>query len=105
MTKESVIERYLVEQIEAIGGLAIKQQGTRGVPDRLVIYKGDMFFVEVKSANGRLEEHQRRYIRKLKARDVTVYVVSSTYYVDHIIDELKRVDAAMLAMIPCEGSA
>jgi hypothetical protein len=53
--KESLIERYLVQEIKGLGGLAWKfiSPGTSGVPDRVVMLPGGIvWFVETKSNVG-----------------------------------------------------
>jgi Holliday junction resolvase len=49
--KESDIERYLVQRVNAMGGLCWKftSPGTAGVPDRIVVMNGHTVFVEVKA--------------------------------------------------------
>ena len=60
--RESTIEKYLVAQVKAIGGMAYKftSPAHRGVADRIVcLPDGQTWFVEVKADNGRLSELQK----------------------------------------------
>ena len=60
--RESTIEKYLVAQVKAIGGMAYKftSPAHRGVADRVVcLPNGQTWFVEVKTEGGRLSELQK----------------------------------------------
>ena len=60
--KESAIEEKLVKGIKELGGLAYKfvSPGNIGVPDRMIILPGGkVFFVELKTDEGRLSNMQR----------------------------------------------
>lgn len=67
--REGKIEKYLVDEIEKIGGTAYKftSPGRVGVPDRIVCYKGLVVFVEVKSPSreAELSSPQRRELIRL----------------------------------------
>ena len=66
--RESKVEKYLVEQVKARGGVAekYKSPGRRNVPDRLVFWPGgSTHFVECKRPGeepnaGQLRDHERR---------------------------------------------
>lgn len=63
--KEAAIEKYLVEQVEARGGLCEKfVSGKRGVPDRIVTWPASgwarIHFVELKTIGGKLDSAQER---------------------------------------------
>lgn len=60
---ERDIEQYLVEQVEARGGQAhkIKFIGRRGAPDRLVIFPGVTWVIELKQPDGRMSYHQKEF--------------------------------------------
>ncbi len=60
--RESTIEKYLVAQVKAIGGMAYKftSPAHRGVADRVVcLPDGQTWFVELKAPGGRLSELQK----------------------------------------------
>lgn len=88
--REGIIEDYLVERVEAIGGLTYKfvSPGHRGVPDRIVIYFGIVFFVEVKSVDGVYEPGQKREIQRLRERGANTSVVFGKGAVDTFINGL-----------------
>lgn len=58
MPRESGIEGYLVDEIKARGGKALKLTGYKGIPDRLPLLNGVMCFAETKT-NTNLETAQR----------------------------------------------
>jgi hypothetical protein len=96
--RESMIERYLVAQVEAIGGRAQKfvSPGHSHVPDRIVLMPGArIFFVECKAPGehptaGQLREHRR-------LRDMGFYV--------YVIDTLELVDAFIRMIAPWPRSS
>ena len=60
--KESTIEKHLVNQVKALGGMAYKftSPAHRGVADRVVcLPDGQTWFVELKAPGGRLSELQK----------------------------------------------
>ena len=60
--RESTIEKHLVAQVKAIGGMAYKftSPAHRGVADRIVcLPDGQTWFVELKAPGGRLSELQK----------------------------------------------
>jgi hypothetical protein len=60
--KESTIEKHLVAQVKALGGMAYKftSPAHRGVADRVVcLPDGQTWFVELKAPSGRLSELQK----------------------------------------------
>ncbi len=86
--KESTVENHLVKEVKRIGGMCIKQTGVRGIPDRLVVYRGRMFFVEVKQPSGTLARHQARFAIKLGACGVKTEVTWTKEEVDALILKL-----------------
>ena len=91
MESEKDTEKYLVEQVESIGGLCRKftSAGVRGVPDRVCLFpRGITIWVETKSegdkpTDGQLREHARMLDRKHR-----VWVIKTTYEVDEMIWEV-----------------
>lgn len=77
--KESKIERELKKQIEAIGGSCFKwvSPGNRGVPDRIVIYQGEVTLVELKRPGEKLRPLQEFQRRKFAELGVEVEVIDS----------------------------
>ena len=87
--REIKIEDYLVKQINLRGGRAIKlptPSGYAGVPDRLCVMPGGVvFFVEVKSSTGRLNNAQYLWGTWLNDNEHLFYVVKSMSEVDALL--------------------
>ena len=85
---EIVIERYLIAQVEAQGGWAIKlfPKFVAGLPDRLVILPGRFIeFVELKAPGGRLRPVQRRVHKRLASLGIVTRVIDSKEEIDNLI--------------------
>ena len=87
---ESEIEKYLVKKIKDLGGKAYKfiSPGNSGVPDRLVLLPGRIFFVELKAPGKEPRPLQVMQINKIKKLGQTVYVVDSKQKVDDLLNEI-----------------
>ena len=88
---EKIIEQYLKERIEELGGVCWKwtSPGMRGAPDRVVLHPHiGVVFVELKSKAGKLSVHQRKAFTQISAAGGTVFVIDSKSGVDNFIDEL-----------------
>lgn len=79
MQKENDIEKYLVKRMKDLGALCFKwtSPGTRGVPDRIVIYKGIICFVELKAPGKKPRPDQELMHKKLRNQRARVYVINS----------------------------
>ena len=90
---EKDIEQYLKKRIDMIGGLCFKFISSEsGVPDRTVIHKGHVFFVELKTAVGKLSPRQKYIHGKLIETGGKVAVLHSKDDVDvfiNFLDSLK----------------
>lgn len=78
--KEKQIESKVVKKAKELGFLTYKfsSPSNRGVPDRIFINPhGEVFFIEFKSAKGKLTKLQEKVIKDITIRDVDVFVVSS----------------------------
>lgn len=88
---ENFVEGYLVDKAESLGFLCYKfMSGHNGVPDRILIGNGKVFFIETKSRNGKLSEMQKVVHRKFLRRGIKVFVPNTREQVDEIIEELMR---------------
>lgn len=68
--RENKVEKHLDKEVTKLGGITRKwvSPGRDGVPDRIVIFKGTVYFVEVKTQDGKLSYAQtREHIRLLDA--------------------------------------
>jgi hypothetical protein len=68
MGDESAIERYFVQTVTRMGGIAYKFRALnrKGVSDRIAcLPDGSVWFVEIKAPNGRLSPLQQLFARDM----------------------------------------
>ena len=84
MQNENDIEKYLVRQIKSIGALCYKftSPGTRGVPDRIIVYRGNVFFAELKRPGGKPRKYQLKVMEKFNDQMMPIFVIDSKEKVD-----------------------
>ncbi len=87
---EKKTEKYLNDQVKTLGGWSIKLLSTliRGLPDRLVLYKGKAYFVEVKSEDKEPTLIQLLVHKKLERLGFTVWVIDTREKVDNFIKRI-----------------
>lgn len=92
---ERVVEQELVNMVRYIGGLCYKfnSASQSGVPDRIVLYKGHTYFVELKQPGEKPRPEQLAVHKEMNKQDIPVYV----------LDDLEKVDAFVEAMKTYEG--
>jgi Holliday junction resolvase-like predicted endonuclease len=85
--RENKVEKYLDEQVTALGGITRKwvSPGRDGVPDRIVVIDGAVVFVEVKTVSGELTTGQEREHVRLRNAGATVTTVYGSRGVDKYI--------------------
>lgn len=90
--REGKIEKYLDSEVKKIGGFTRKWTcpGHIGVPDRIVFYRGKIYFIEVKTKNGTLTERQHRELTLLNDAGFNAGVVFGLIGVDKFIRELMK---------------
>lgn len=89
MDNERNIEQYFVTKVRAAGGWPVKltSQGTAGMPDRMVLWKGGKAsFAELKRPGGKPRPLQYRQMDKLVALGFQVYILSTREGVDNFIE-------------------
>ena len=88
--RERKVEKYLKNKVEFYGGITRKwvSPGADGVTDQIVIRRGDVYFVEVKTTNGVLEDHQEREQHRLEVKGARVFTVFGNAGVDAWIREV-----------------
>ena len=88
--RERVIERYLFEQIKQLGGMCIKMEPryAAGVPDRLILFKGDAIFVEVKAPGKKPTQKQMLFHKRLDEQDIPIYIIDTKEKVDELVKML-----------------
>lgn len=86
--REREIEAYFVKRVKEAGGLQRKfvSPGHRGVPDRIVVFNGDVHFVELKAPEKKLRPDQMREHIKLLNAGCHVWTLSCKEDVDYFIE-------------------
>lgn len=72
MGRESELETKLTQYCQEIGALTYKFRsvGIRGVPDRVIIYRGKVMFIELKAPGKKPSPQQYYHLRRIKAQGV-----------------------------------
>lgn len=89
--RESKVEEYLMKKVERLDGMYIKfsSPGTNGVPDRIVILEGKVYFVELK-APGKKPRKLQKYIHgEMLKRGIKVHVIDDLEGVVKFINEIQ----------------
>jgi Holliday junction resolvase len=75
--REREIEQILMGGVRRRGGLCLKfvSPARAGVPDRIVIARGRVIFVEIKSESGRLTRIQEMQLERLRMHGVEARVL------------------------------
>lgn len=88
--RENKKEMYLHEEITAIGGMTRKWENQHySVPDRIVIYKGEVWFVEIKTTAGVLSSAQVREQERLKKAGARVVTLCGKDEIDQFLIALQ----------------
>lgn len=91
--RETTVERRLCALTRRRGGLALKwvSPGVNGVPDRILLLPGGrLFFVEVKTPDGRVSAIQRRMHDRFRRLGFTVHVVRDADRFFHDVVDVER---------------
>jgi hypothetical protein len=90
--REREIEAYFVKRVKEAGGLSRKfvSPGHRGVPDQIVVYAGNVYFVELKAPGKGPSLHQLREHARLYAAGAVVNTLCSKEGVDMFIEQVMR---------------
>lgn len=93
-SRERAIESLLVTEVCKIGGLCFKfNSGVRGVPDRIVIHNGRVYFLELKRPKGgRVSPLQKHWIDTITQRGVYADVVYTKDGIKNFIRRIKDGD-------------
>jgi hypothetical protein len=93
-TRESSIEKLLIKEVKRLGGLCYKwtSPGRRGVPDRIVIYKGNTYFIETKTLDGDTSSAQLRESKRIFNQGQFVYFLEGHEQVKWFIKTLERLN-------------
>lgn len=76
------------DKVEQLGGLCWKftSPGTAGVPDRIILYDGRVYFVELKTERGRRSKVQKYIHKKMREQKIDVYMIWSKKDVDSFVE-------------------
>lgn len=87
---ESKIEKEFRIKVRSVGGKAYKfsSPGNNGVPDRIVVYKGKCYFVELKKPGEDLKPRQKVVKKHFKKLGFEVYKIDSVELVDKFVKEV-----------------
>ena len=86
---EKHIERKLTDAIKSRDGMALKQTGMAGIPDRLVLLpNGKCAFVELKASGEKPRKLQDRRIKSLCALGFKALSIDSKEKVLEVLDEV-----------------
>ena len=91
--KESTIEKHLVTQVKALGGMAYKftSPAHRGVADRVVcLPDGQTWFVELKALGGRLSELQKIFAEDMARMNQRYVCLWSKEQIEEWLNDRKR---------------
>ena len=85
--REAKVEKYLDSEVQKLGGITRKwvSPGRDGVPDRIVIFDGEVWFIEVKTTDGTLSSAQKREHARLTDAGAFVWTVYGHKGVDEFI--------------------
>lgn len=92
---EKDIERKLVQEVKALGGLCLKftSPGVRGVPDRIVMLPGGrIIFVEMKTEAGKLSPQQQKVLARFTRLGIDWAVVSTPELLNIFLENCKGGD-------------
>lgn len=91
---EKKVEKYIADEIKKMGGLAFKflSSSMTGVPDRIILIRGKVKFLEVKAEKGTLSKRQKAVaiqFEKLGFKiDVVQGIEEAEQYLQDLEDEL-----------------
>ena len=91
MILERDIERHLVRRVAERGGVAYKwvSPGRVGVADRIVMLPGGVvWFVELKTAKGRLSPWQKVFAADMRRMGMNYIVIRSKGEVDELLQRV-----------------
>jgi len=83
---EKDIEKKVCNYAKNKGFLVFKFKSQRGVPDRIFIQSGIIFFIEFKSKFGKIRPLQNKIIRDIRSHNISVFIVNNIKYGFDIID-------------------
>lgn len=92
---EKAIERYLIDKVEALGGICLKYHNANaiGFPDRICLLpNGRALWIELKSCGQRLRTIQQLRINQLTRLGHAAHVCDSRDAIDKILEPFNDFD-------------
>ena len=88
---KSGVEAEFVKTIKQAGGKAYKftSEMNRGVSDRLVVFPGQIWFVEIKRDKGKLTPLQEDFERHIKSLNLNHFVVYGIKGIQEFMEKVK----------------
>ena len=87
---EKHIERKLTDEIKSRDGMALKQTGMAGIPDRLVLLpNGKCAFVELKAPGEKPRKLQKIRMKQLRKLGLKTYVIDGVEQIGGVLDEIQ----------------
>ena len=87
---EKHIERKLTDAIKSRDGMALKQTGMAGIPDRLVLLpNGKCAFVELKAPGEKPRKLQKIRMKQLRKLGLKTYVIDGVEPIGGVLDEIQ----------------
>ena len=90
---EKTIERSLVRQVKQAGGKAYKfnSEMNRGVSDRLIVFPGQVWFVEVKRPGGQLTALQKSFRTLIRDKlKLNYFLVNDELTIEVFLNKVKE---------------
>ena len=85
---EKLIERRLTNKVRQVNGLCLKLTGYKGIPDRMVLIKGKVVFIELKDEGKKLRPEQKLWQDRLKGMGFECLMIDSKEKVDEFLEGL-----------------
>lgn len=88
---EAYVETYLRDRCREEGYLCYKfvSPGNNGVPDRIIIGHGEIFFVETKAAGKKPRQEQLIRMKEMQEHDAECWVIDTREGVDELLASRK----------------
>lgn len=88
---ERQIESYFKIKAKQINAFCFKVSSPTfsGVSDRILVYRGCVYFIELKTKKGVLSEHQKHFKQEIVKRGGTYIVLNDLDSVDKFLQTLK----------------
>jgi len=90
---EKALEKKLRDEVKKLGGIALKFSSPHftGFPDRIVLMpKGRVWFVEMKSTGQKTTSRQELVIGDLRKMDHKVWVIDNTDLLTQFLKEISK---------------